>query len=137
MKTYVNLIIALVFSIATFAQENPVKIVFDVTSSSTKVHGSAVRHAKLMSEAYPDSQFEVVIYSGALDMALKDKSSVAEDMAALLNNKNVSVVVCQGTMAREHATVDDLIPGITTVPDGILEIIKRQKEGYGYIKEAQ
>ncbi len=137
MKTYINLIIALVFSLATFAQDNPVKIVFDVTSSNTNVHGAAVRHAKLMSQAYPDSQFEVVIYSGALAMALKDKSSVYSDMEELLANKNVSVVVCQGTMAREKATMDDLIPGVTSVPDGILEIIKRQKEGWGYIKEAQ
>jgi len=137
MKTFLNLIVALVFSITMFAQENPVKIVFDVTSDNTKVHGAAVRHAKLMSQAYPDSQFEIVVYSGAIDMVLKDKSSVGTDMAALINNKNVSVVVCEGTMAREKATVSDLIPGVTTVPDGILEIIKRQKEGWGYIKEAQ
>lgn len=137
MKTVVNLIVVLVFSLATFAQEKPVKIVFDVTSSNVDVHNAAVRHAKLMSKAYPDSEFEVVVYSGAINMVLKDKSSVASDMEELLKNGNVSVVVCQGTMAREKATVDDLFPGITTVPDGILEIIKRQKEGWGYIKEAQ
>jgi len=137
MKTYLNLVLALVFSLATFAQEKPVKIVFDVTSSNTKVHGSAVRHARAMANAYPNSQFEVVIYSGAIDMVLKDKSSVKEDMEALAKNENVSFVVCEGTMAREHVTPDQLIDGVTTVPDGILEIIKRQKEGWGYIKEAQ
>jgi len=137
MKTYVNLILALIFSITAFAQDHPVKIVFDVTSNNPKVHGSAMRHVKAMSEAYPDSQFEVVVYSGAINMVLKDKSSVKEDMEALSNNENVSFVVCQGTMKRDNVTTDQLIPGVTTVPDGILEIIKRQKEGWGYIKEAQ
>lgn len=137
MKTYINLIIALVFSITTFAQEHPVKIVFDVTSNNTKVHGSAMRHVKMMSQAYPDSKFEVVVYSGAIDMVLKDKSSVAADMEALAKNENVSFVVCEGTMARDKVTHDQLIPGVTSVPDGILEIIKRQSEGWGYIKESQ
>ena len=137
MKTYINLIYAFVFSFMAFAQETPVKIVFDVTSKDTKVHSSAMRHVKAMAQAYPDSKFELVVYSGAIDMVLKDKSSVAADMEALAKNENVSFVVCEGTMARDHITPDQLVPGVISVPDGILEIIKRQSEGWGYIKEAQ
>jgi intracellular sulfur oxidation DsrE/DsrF family protein len=40
-------------------------------------------------------------------------------------------------MKRYQVDVSQLIPGVTTVPDGILQIIKRQAEGWGYIKEAQ
>ncbi len=137
MKTYLILIAALVFSIATIAQEKPVKIVFDVTSDNAKVHGTTMRHIKAMSQAYPDSKFEVVIYSGAIDMVLKGKSTVEVDMEAFANNENVSFVVCEGTMARDHVTATQLISGVTSVPDGILEIVKRQAEGWGYIKEAQ
>lgn len=137
MKTYINLIVALFFSITVLAQEKPAKIVFDVTSDNTKVHGTAMRHVKAMAAAYPDSKFEVVIYSGAIDMVIKGKSSVEADMEALANNKNVSFVVCEGSMARDHITHEQLINGVTSVPDGILEIIKRQAEGWGYIKEAQ
>lgn len=137
MKTYINLIVALLFSITVLAQEKPAKIVFDVTSDNTKVHGTAMRHVKAMAAAYPDSKFEVVIYSGAIDMVIKGKSSVEADMEALANNKNVSFVVCEGSMARDHITHEQLINGVTSVPDGILEIIKRQAEGWGYIKEAQ
>ena len=138
MNTYINLFVALFISIITFAQEKPVKIVFDVTSDNTAVHGSTMRHVKLMSQAYPDSKFEVVMYSGAIDMVLKEKSSVATDMESLLaNNKNVSFVICEGTMKRHKVDHTQLIPGVTSVPDGILEIIQRQAEGWGYIKEAQ
>lgn len=137
MKTYINLALALAFSVITFAQDKPVKIVFDVTSDNTKVHSSTVRHVKAMSQAYPDSKFEVVMYSGAMDMVLKDKSSVAADLEELAKNENVSFVICEGTMKRYQVDTSQLIPGVTTVPDGILEIIKRQAEGWGYIKEAQ
>jgi intracellular sulfur oxidation DsrE/DsrF family protein len=137
MKTYINLVLAMVFSIMTFAQDKPVKIVFDVTSDNTKVHGTTIRHVKAMSQAYPDSKFEVVMYSGAMDMVLKGKSSVETDMEELAKNENVSFVICEGTMKRYQVDTSQLIPGVTTVPDGILEIIKRQAEGWGYIKEAQ
>ena len=127
----------MVISVMTFAQENPVKIVFDVTSSDTSVHQSAMRHMKVMAQSYPDSKFEMVMYSGAIEMVLQEKSTVAVDMEALAKNKNVSFVICEGTMARHKIDASQLIPGVTSVPDGILEIINKQAEGWGYIKEGQ
>ena len=137
MKKHFTMALVLLFSIILTAQEKPVKIVFDVTSDNTKVHQAAVRHVKFMSQAYPDSMFEVVMYSGSIDMVLKDKSSVAEDMKTLAKNKNIDFVICEGTMKRHKIDKSQLISGVTTVPDGILEIILKQKEGWGYIKEGQ
>ncbi|WP_242095030.1 DsrE family protein [Aestuariivivens sediminicola] len=137
MKFISNIVWALLFSTICLAQEKPVKIVFDVTSSNTKVHESTIRHVKAMSNAYPDSKFEVVMYSGAMDMVLKDKSVVAEDLEMLANKDNIDFVICQGTMKRHDVDSDDLISGVRSVPDGILEIIEKQKEGWGYIKESQ
>lgn len=135
MKHYYKLLIALFITAITFAQERPVKIVFDVTSSNTDVHKSAVRHVKAMSEAYPDSKFEVVMYSGAMDMVLKDKSSVAKDMESLAKKDNIDFVICEGTMKRHHVDKSQIITGVRSVPDGIIEIIEKQQDGWGYIKE--
>lgn len=135
MKKYIILFL-LLGTFLSNAQETPVKIVFDVTSSDVNTHKSTIRHVKFMSEAYPESQFEVVGYSGSLDMFLADKSAVAEDMEALMKNKNVSFKVCAATMKRHEASTDDLINGVEPVPDGIMEIITKQQQGWGYIKEA-
>ena len=137
MKTYINLILAFVVTVTMFAQEKPVKIVFDVTSNDTSVHESTIRHVKAMSAAYPDSEFEVVMYSGSINMVLKDKSTVAEDMEALAKNENISFVICQGTMKRHKIDTSELIPGVASVPDGILEIVEKQSQGWGYIKEGK
>ncbi|PKQ46420.1 DsrE family protein [Confluentibacter flavum] len=137
MKSYLNLILACLITSAIFAQEKPVKIVFDVTSDDPSVHKSTVRHVKAMSEAYPDSEFEVVMYSGAMDMVLKNKSVVADDIANLVQKDNVDFVICEGTMKRYNTASSDLIAGVKSVPDGILEIIVKQKEGWGYIKESK
>lgn len=135
MKKFI-VIITFLFAAMGQAQDKPVKIVFDVTSSDPATHKSAMRHVKFMAEAYPDSEFELVGYSGSMDMFLAEKSSVREEMEALINNKNVSFKVCAATMKRHKATNDDLIKGVESVPDGIMEIIIKQQQGWGYIKEA-
>ncbi|GGK32033.1 hypothetical protein GCM10007962_27970 [Yeosuana aromativorans] len=137
MKYYFKLLIALLITTIAFAQEKPVKIVFDVTSSNTDVHKSAVRHVKAMSEAYPDSKFEVVMYSGAMDMVLKDKSVAAKEIEELTKKDNIDFVICEGTMKRHNVDASQIITGVKSVPDGIIEIIEKQQEGWGYIKEGQ
>lgn len=136
MKTYL-VIIALVMGFITNAQDKPIKVVFDVTSKNVAIHETTVRHITFVADAYKQSQFEVVIYSGALNMLLKEKSVAATEIAELVKKDNVSFVVCQGTMNRYKAEKSDLIDGVVIVPDGIYEIALKQSEGWSYIKEAQ
>ncbi|WMI69179.1 DsrE family protein [Mangrovimonas sp. YM274] len=138
MKTVMQVVcVFLLSTMVMLAQQVPVKIVFDVTSPDTKVHQSTVRHVKAMSQAYPNSKFEVVMYSGAMEMVLKDKSVVASELETLVKKDNVDFVICQGTMKRYKAKASDLIPGVRSVPDGILEIVEKQQQGWSYIKEGQ
>jgi len=119
------------------AQTEPIKVVFDVTSSNPDVQKTAAKHLRLMAEAYPESEFELVIYSGAFKMVDKKSSVAGETLSAIVNKDNVDIVICEQTMKRHKMTMDDLIPGVGSVPDGIYEIIMKQKQGWGYIKEAQ
>ena len=136
MKKFSLILILLAFTFTIQSQENPIKIVFDVTSSDVKVHQATLRHVKAMSKNYPDSEFEVVVYSGALDMVLKEKSSIAAEIEEFANNDHVTFVVCQGTMRRYNADMSQMIKGVISVPDGILEIVDKQSKGWAYIKEA-
>jgi uncharacterized protein len=61
----------LLLMFAAWGQSKPVKIVFDVTSKDPATHQSVMRHITGMSAAYPDSEFEVVIYGGALPCWLR------------------------------------------------------------------
>ena len=114
----------------------PVKVVFDVTSKDEATHQAVVRHATMMADAYPDSEFAVVVYGGALPMLLKNQSTVSEEILKFTDSPNVSFIVCEGTMKRYKVEKSQLLPGIKTVPDGILEIVLKQADGWGYIKEA-
>jgi intracellular sulfur oxidation DsrE/DsrF family protein len=37
-------------------------------------------------------------------------------------------------MKANSVDITQLVPGVQTVPDGIYEIITKQREGWGYIK---
>jgi hypothetical protein len=123
-------------SFKMMAQTKPVKIVFDVTSQDTLIHQATLRHVSGMAKAYPQSIFEVVIYGGAISMVQNGKSTVAKNMKLLENNPNVSFKVCEETMKQYNITKAQLLPMVATVPDAIIEIVNKQSEGWGYIKEA-
>lgn len=133
----VFIVLLMFLAVDLWAQSTPVKIVFDVTSGDESVHKTAIRHIKSMSAAYPDSEFQMVVYGDALPMVLKNNSSVAEDIKNLEKNKNVSIKVCEGTMKRHGVDKTQLLPAVGTTPDGILEIVTKQSQGWGYIKEVK
>jgi intracellular sulfur oxidation DsrE/DsrF family protein len=119
-----------------FPQAKPLKVVFDVTSKDTLTHQAVLRHVKGMSEMYPHAMLEVVIYGGAWPIVVLGESSSENTVADLVKQKNVSFKICNLAMERYGIERADLIPGVGVVPDAILEIVTKQGEGYGYIKES-
>lgn len=126
----------LLFSAVLHAQNVPYNVVFDLTSKDTNDHKMVMRWLDAISKEKPDAKLEVVLYGQSLDMIQKDKSVVAPAIAQLTQNKNISVKVCAAAMKRHNIDASQLLPGVSIVPDGIYEIITKQKEGWGYIKAA-
>jgi len=112
------------------------KVVFDLTSGDTLSQQTAIRWVTEIIKAEPTAQVEVVMFGKGLPLAVKDKSAVANDVTTLANNKNVAFKVCSVAMANQKVDKNQLLPGVQTVPDGIYEVISKQREGWGYIKVA-
>jgi hypothetical protein len=51
-----------------------------------------------------------------------------------MKNPNTTFAVCEVAMKNNKVERNQLFPGVKTVPDGIYEIITKQREGWGYIK---
>jgi intracellular sulfur oxidation DsrE/DsrF family protein len=135
MKKLAGLLL-LILPLVAYPQSKPVKILFDITSKDTLTHQAVLRHVTGMSAAYPDAVLEVVIYGGALPMVVQSKSSAVSAIQKLTGQKNVSFKVCGQTMKRYQVEPSALISGVQVVPDAILEIVTKQGEGWGYIKES-
>lgn len=75
---------------------------------------------------------EVVAYGPGIGM-LKLESAVGPRIAEALAS-GVAVVACENTMKNQKLSRDDMLPKIGYVDAGVVELMKRQKEGYAYIR---
>ena len=116
------------------SQVKDYKIVFDITTKDTNVHKAVIRWCNEILNGYPEAKLEVVYYGQSLEMITQGKSVVSNEVTRLINEKNVSFRVCAVAMKRWNIDKSQLLPGVATVPDGIYEILQKQREGYGYIK---
>jgi uncharacterized protein len=119
-----------------YAQNADYKVVFDMTSKDTVNQQAVVRQVTLIRQTNPAASLEVVVYGQGLDLVVKNRSSQQPALEKLLAEKKVAVKVCAATMKRHNIEPSMLVPGVEVVPDGIYEIIQKQREGYGYIKVA-
>ena len=119
------------------AQNKDYKVVFDLTSKDSLNQQSLLREMSLIKEGNPDAKVEAVVYGQGLALITKDNSSQAGAIQQLLAMKDVSIKVCALAMKRQQVDASQLLPGVQVVPDGIYEIIARQRDGWGYIKVAR
>ncbi|HTM93201.1 MAG TPA: DsrE family protein [Flavisolibacter sp.] len=123
----------LVVSFVAIAQKD-YRVVFDFTSKDTTDQRAVIRWIDGISKSNPDAQLEVVMYGQGLDLVTQGKSYVSSDVVRLAANKNISFRVCEVAMKSHNIDRNQLLAGVGTVPDGIYEVISKQREGWGYIK---
>ena len=109
------------------------KIVFQLTSADTLIHQTLMSQLNNYFGVAPDLQVEVVCHGGGLGMLIKSTSVVQKEIKAY-SEKGVSFVACEFAMKKRKITPDQLVAGAGTVISGVLEIAKKQQEGWSYIK---
>ena len=75
---------------------------------------------------------EIVAYGPGISM-LKMDSTVASRIAEAAKS-GIRVVACENTMHAQKLTRADMLPGIGYVPAGVVELMRKQHEGYAYIR---
>jgi len=134
MKKIILILTVVFYSQISFSQEQPYHVVFDLTSSDTATHQKVIRWIDGITKTHPDAKIEVVFYGRALPMVEKGKSSVTASVLHFASGSNVTFAVCEQAMKKHKVEKSMLLPGVNTVPDALYELIKKQAEGFGYIK---
>jgi len=133
-KIFLTTAFLLSIILQSYAQQKPYNIVFDLTTSDTATHQRLIRWINGILTSHPDAKIEVVFYGKALDMIVKDKSTVAGDVIKLGSENKVTFAACEHAMQVFNINKSQLLNGVTTVPDSLYELVIKQAEGYGYIK---
>ena len=130
MKHLFTFIIALGLT-AAFAQQP--KVVLHLQSADTMVYKATVLQINNLKKSIPDATIELVCHGPGLDFLLKEKSRYINKLDQM-KLKDVSFVGCEFTMSQRNYKKEDLVPFAQTVPLGIGEIVKKQAEGWLYVK---
>ena len=75
---------------------------------------------------------EIVTHGPGIEM-FKAESKVGPRLAQALDN-NVVLDACENTMRAAHVTKADMYPGVSFVPSGVTHILKRESEGWLYLR---
>lgn len=77
-------------------------------------------------------QVEIVAYGPGLKMLRLD--SVVNNRLSEARKSGILLSACGTTMRKENVTKKDLHPGASVVNAGVVQIMKRQREGWAYVK---
>ena len=132
MKKLLLLVLAL-FALNGFAQEKQ-RVVFQVSDNDPAKWNLALNNARNVQQDFGKDKvaIEIVAYGPGLNM-LKSESAAAARLAQALDN-DVQLLACENTMRNTKVAKADLYGGIGFVPAGVTHLMKRQKEGWAYIR---
>ena len=111
------------------------QVVFQVSVEGQEQWQGVLANLENLQKAFgPEStRIEVVCFGKGIDMLLNTDAPlvqrIAKDKAA-----GVEFAACRNTLRARHLTPADLLPSATTVDSGIAEIVRRQEQGWAYIK---
>lgn len=129
--------LALLTPLATLAAPNEPamnKAVLQVSDADPHKWNLALNNARNVQDDLGKEavELEIVVYGPGIGM-LKADSPVAKRIADALAG-GIKVVACENTMRAQKLARTDMLPSIGYVPAGVVELIKKQQQGYAYIR---
>jgi len=134
MKYKLILALALLAGTLTQAQSPQHKIVFDMVSSDTLDHQAIMRQINNILTEAPNTKVEVVFHGQAAYALVKQKSTIQASVDEMVKNKNLTFAVCNNSLKRLKLTPADVISSAIVVPVAMLELAKKEEQGWSYIK---
>jgi hypothetical protein len=110
------------------------KLVIQVSDGDSAKWNLALSNAKNAQQDYGADKIdiEIVTYGPGISM-LKSDSAVAKRIDEA-KQTGITLVACQNTMKAMKLSESDMLPNSSYVPSGIVELVKKQRAGYAYIR---
>lgn len=110
------------------------KLVLQVSDAEPAKWNLALNNAKNVQDELGASNvdIEIVAYGPGINMIKFD--SVANSRVSEAIKAGISVVACENTMRNLKISRSDIITGAIYVPAGVVQIMRRQSEGYAYVR---
>ncbi len=135
LKTH-SILRAVVFAVGLSASATAMaqdKVVLQISEADPARSNLVFNNARnLRNGLGPDADLEIVVFGPGIQM-LKADSPVAQLVAEAAGN-HIKVVGCEVSMAGAKLTKTDMLHDIGFVPSGVVEVTRKQQQGYAYIR---
>ena len=111
------------------------RVVFQVTSEGDEQWDAVLGNVENVRQAFgpQNTQIALVAHGKGLGLVTAANNRHAERMKKLADG-GVSFAACENTMRKKKVTKDQLLPFVTTVDSGVAEVVRKQEEGWSYVK---
>jgi len=109
-------------------------IVIQVSDNDPAKWNLALNNAKNLQDdvGAANVEIEIVAYGPGISM-LKLESPTGSRIADAAK-AGIKITACENTMRGQKLSKDDMLAGISYVPAGVTEIMKKQHEGWAYLR---
>lgn len=118
------------FSIHTSAQ---LKAVWELPTGDTAIQAGVYRQVNNVLNAAPDTKIEIVFHGNAVYALLNDTGYYKQEILKL-HQRGVLFAVCNNSLKKRTIDPKRVLPQAFVVPSAFVEIIRKQQEGWSYIK---
>lgn len=121
---------------ATWAREKKMhRVVFEVTTEGESQWEAMLNNVENLQKAFGKEsvEIEVVAHGKGLGLLKKTNTGIKERIASIASSQ-VRFVACENTMRHMQVKKEDLLPEGGTVDSGVAEVVRKQEEGWSYIK---
>lgn len=117
----------------TKSENTKAGIVVHLDEAEPDKHASVLRNiGNLLDELGDGTEIELVAHGPGLAAAITGSPHAAQVRELL--SRGVSVAACANTMREKNVSADALIEGVHVVPAGIAELVRKQREGWAYVR---
>lgn len=110
------------------------RIVLEMTSDDPKVWEGVLNNVENVTKSLGKTQIEVVAHGKGLSMMTQSKNEAVRDRMKKNADGGVIFAACENTMRRENVKKEDLVAFAKTVDSGVAEVVRKQEDGWSYLR---
>ncbi len=108
------------------------KVVIQLSSSDIEIQKALINQINNLCAELTNILIEVIVHSKGLNFILKD-SSLSNNIEKL-NSSGIKFLVCNNSLKSLHLNSSSILDFASVVPSGVTHLVKRQHEGWSYLK---
>jgi intracellular sulfur oxidation DsrE/DsrF family protein len=125
---------SLVVGYSQYGNQGKYKVVIQIASESPDQQKSLFTQLANIQKDLGDSvEIEVVVHGPAIGLVMTEQTTQKENIYKYKNG-GVTFAVCENTLRLRNITKEQILPQLTFVKSAMVELIKKQHEGWAYVK---